>query len=177
MAVPPPTERLTFREMHDADLDLMAGLLGDARVLWVYPRPWTRDEVARWIRRAESEYRERGFGLWIIEERETGAFVGECGLTQQVFAGTVEVEVGYQLRPESWGRGLATEAASACIDFARDVAGLARVVALIDPRNDASKRVAAKIGLRWERDVEVPGKTLGVYAIDFGRAGGAADAR
>ena len=85
MAVPPPTERLTFREMHEADLDLMAGLLGDARVMWVYPRPWTRDEIARWIRRAESEYRERGFGLWIVEERETGAFVGECGLTQQVF--------------------------------------------------------------------------------------------
>ena len=168
MAAPPtPTDRLTFREMHEADLEAMTGLLGDARVMWVYPRPWTRDEVGRWIRRNESEYRERGFGLWIVEERETGAFVGECGLTQQAFAGSVEIEVGYQLRPEFWGRGFATEAAGACVAFARDVARLPRIVALIDPRNDASKRVAAKNGLRWERDVSVPGKILGVYAIDF----------
>ena len=170
MAVPPPTDRLTFREMHEPDLDAMTGLLGDARVMWVYPRPWTRDEVGRWIRRNESEYRERGFGLWIIVARETGEFIGECGLTQQAFAGAVEIEVGYQLRPEFWGRGLATEAAGACVAFARDVAGLPRIVALIDPRNDTSKRVAAKNGLRWERDVPVPGKTLGVYAIDFERA-------
>jgi RimJ/RimL family protein N-acetyltransferase len=153
--------------MDAADLDLLVGLLGDPRVMWVYPRPWTRDEIARWIRRAQSEYRERGFGLWIVEDRRSGELVGECGLTKQVFAGTTEIEVGYQLRPAFWGRGLATEAAGACVAFARDVARLPRVVALIDPRNDASKRVAAKIGLRWERDVPVPGKTLGVYGIDF----------
>ena len=67
--------------------------------------------------------------------------------------------MAYQLRPEFWGRGLATEAAAACVAFGWDAASLARIVALIDPRNDASKRVAAKIGLTWERDVPVPGKT------------------
>ena len=166
-AVPPPTDRLAFREMTADDLDLMESLLGDPTVMWVNPRAWTRDEVRRWIDRNEHEYRERGFGLWIVTERATGAFVGECGLTKQVFAGTSEIEVGYQLRPEFWGRGLATEAAAACVAFGRDVAGLDRIVALIDPRNEASKRVAAKIGLTWERDVPVPGKTLGVYGTRF----------
>ena len=155
--------------MHEADLDAMTGLLGDPRVMWVYPRPWTRDEVDRWIRRNESEYRERGFGLWIVEERETGAFVGECGLTQQAFAGSAP----RSRSATSCGRSSGVAASrprrpGACVAFARDVARLARIVALIDPRNDASKRVAAKNGLRWERDVAVPGKTLGVYAIDFG---------
>ena len=133
-----------------------------------YPKPFSRDDVRRWIARNRHEYRERGFGLWIVTERKTGAFVGECGLTQQVFAGTSEIEVGYQLRPAFWGRGLATEAAAACVAFGRDVAGLNRIVALIDPRNDASKRVAAKVGLTWERDVAVPGKPLGVYGTRFG---------
>ena len=167
MAVPPPTERLAFREMSVDDLDTMESLLGDATVMWVYPKPFTRDEIRRWIARNEHEYRELGFGLWLVTERATGAFVGECGLTRQAFAGTSEIEVGYQLRTEFWGRGLATEAAAACVAFGRDVAGLDRIVALIDPRNDASKRVAAKIGLTWERDVPVPGKTLGVYGTRF----------
>lgn len=169
MAVPPPTDRLTFREMAADDLDAMFGLLGDPAVVWVYPRPYTRDEVRDRIERNRHEYRERGFGLWIVTEGATGAFVGECGLTQQDFAGTTEIEVAYQLRQEFWGRGLATEAAAACVAFARDVARLDRIVALVDPRNDASKRVAAKIGLAWERDVPVPGKTLGVYAATFDR--------
>lgn len=167
MAVPPPTDRLAFREMAADDLDAMFGLLGDPAVVWVNPRPCTRDEVRAWIERNRRRYVERGFGLWIVTERATGAFVGECGLTQQVFAGSTEIEVAYQLRSEFWGRGLATEAAAACVAFARDVASLPRVVALIDPRNHASKRVAAKIGLAWERDVLVPGKTLGVYALQL----------
>ena len=152
------------------DLDAMFDLLGDPVVVWVSPRPYTRDEVRDWIERNRREYRERGFGLWIATERATGAFAGECGLTQQAYDGSTAIEVAYQLRPEFWGRGFATEAAAACLAFARDVARLDRIVALIDPRNDASKRVAAKIGLTWERDVPVPGKTLGEYAIDLAAA-------
>ena len=165
-AVPPPTERLAFREMHADDADLLASVLGDPVVLWV-SRAWTDDEVRRWIARAEHEQRERGHGMWIVTERATGAFVGEVGLTEQVFAGTRDVEVGYQLRPEFWGRGYATEAATAALAFGRDIVGLERIVALIDPRNVASQRVAAKLGMRWERDVPIGQRTLGVYAIEF----------
>ena len=168
MAVPPPTERLAFREMHAEDVDLLTSVLGDPTVLWV-SRAWTRDEIVRWIARAELEQRQRGYGMWIVTEHATGAFVGEVGLTEQVFAGTRDVEVGYQLRPEFWGKGYATEAAQAAVAFGRDIVGLPRIVALIDPRNDASKRVAAKLGMRWERDVPIGARTLGVYAIALER--------
>jgi RimJ/RimL family protein N-acetyltransferase len=167
MAVPAPTSRLAFREMTLADLPDMAALLGDPDVMWVYAEPYSRDRARDWIDWNVRGYRERGFGLWILTLRETGEFVGECGLTPQTFEGITEVEVGYHIRRLFWGRGIATEAVSACRDFARDEARLPRLVALIDPRNVASQRVATKAGLAYERDVTVPTKTLRVYAIDF----------
>jgi RimJ/RimL family protein N-acetyltransferase len=164
MAVPPPTPRLAFREMTPDDLDDLLALLGDAEVLWVYPHPYSRDEALSWIEWNVRLYREMGFGLWYLTLVETGEFVGECGLTPQSVEGATEIEVGYHIRPTFWGRGLATEAARACRVFARDVAGLDRLVAYIDPRNLASQRVAAKIGLTFEREAKVPGKVLRVYA-------------
>lgn len=164
MRHPPPTARLAFREMTTADLDAMATLLGDPLVMWVYPHPYSRLEVLDWIEGTIALYRERGFGLWLLTLRETGEFVGECGLVPQVVEGRHEVEVGYHVLPALWGRGLATEAVTACRDFARDVAGLDRIVALIDPRNVASQHVATKSGLSFEREAMVPGKLLRVYA-------------
>jgi RimJ/RimL family protein N-acetyltransferase len=153
--------------MRPEDLDLMCTLLGDPEVMWVYPEPFSRGRVREWIDWNVAGYRERGFGLWILTERETGAFVGECGLTPQSFEGLTEIEVGYHIRRDLWGRGLGTEAVLASCAFARDVAGLTRIVALIDPRNVASQRVATRAGLRYERDVTVPTKTLRVYGLDF----------
>ncbi|TMG25170.1 MAG: GNAT family N-acetyltransferase [Chloroflexi bacterium] len=167
VATPPPTRRLAFREMTLADIDDLALLLGDPDVLWVYPHPYTRDEARGWIEWNVGLYRELGFGLWYLTLRDTGEFVGECGLTPQQVEGATEIEVGYHVRPKFWGLGFATEAARACRSFAREVAGLHRLVALIDPRNVASQRVAAKIGLAFEREASVPGKVLRVYSSDL----------
>lgn len=164
MPCPPATARLDFREMTPADLDAMATLLGDPVVMWVYPHPYSRDEALGWIERNVKLYRVRGFGLWLLTLRDTGEFVGECGLVPQVVEGQDQIEVGYHIRPALWGRGLATEAVTACRDFARDVVGLDRLVALIDPRNVASQRVATKAGLAFEHEAMVPGKLLQVYA-------------
>lgn len=167
MPVPGPTARLTFREMTRRDQPELERLLGDPEVMWVYPEPFGERRVREWIDWNLRLYRERGFGLWLLHDRETGALVGECGLVEQNVEGVTEIEVGYQLLRESWGRGLATEAAAACRDHARDVAGLTRLVALIDPRNTASQRVAANIGLTLERKVQFPSKILGVWAADL----------
>ncbi len=82
------TERLVFREMTDGDLDAMAGLLGDPRVIRNYPRPKTRDEAQQWIDWNRANYRDLGFGLWILETPD-GQFVGDCGLTMQKSKGCV----------------------------------------------------------------------------------------
>jgi hypothetical protein len=77
----PVTPRLEFREMTDDDLDDLAALLGDEQVMRYYPRPKTRSEAQDWIARNSSRYRDHGFGLWIMSRRDTGEFVGDCGLT------------------------------------------------------------------------------------------------
>jgi RimJ/RimL family protein N-acetyltransferase len=151
--------------MTPGDLHDMARLLGDPEVMAFYPRPKSREEARAWIDWNRRLYRERRIGLWRIERRDSGEFVGDCGLTPQVVEEVEQIEVGYHVRRALQGLGYATEAAAACRDFARDVLGLDRLVALIDPANRASQRVAEKIGLAYEREtVRASGTVLRVYA-------------
>ncbi|KIF70061.1 acetyltransferase [Streptomyces sp. AcH 505] len=149
---PAPTARLTFRRMTADDLDDMAALLGDPFVMRYYPHPKDRAEALSWIEWNERLYREVGHGLWLLTDRDTGAFVGECGLTPQLIEGTTDIEIGYHIRTDLQGRGYATEAAAACRDHARDALGTKRLIAIIHPANTPSQRVAEKTGLAHERD-------------------------
>jgi RimJ/RimL family protein N-acetyltransferase len=88
----------------------------------------------------------------LITLQATGEFVGDCGLTPQQVDGTIEIEVGYHVRADLQGHGYATEAAAACRDHARDALGMQRLIAIINPDNVPSQRVAEKIGLSHERD-------------------------
>lgn len=152
MTVPDPTPRLAFRQMSPDDLDDMAALLGDPRVMRYYPRPKDRDQALAWIEWNQRLYRQEGHGLWLLTLRSTGEFVGDCGLTPQEIEGTVDIEVGYHVRADLQGCGYATEAAAACRAYARDVLGAKRLIAIINPENTPSQRVAEKIGLSYERD-------------------------
>ena len=147
MPVPLPTPRLVFREMTLDDLDDMAALLGDPEVMGYYPRPKHRDQASAWITWNQRLYRTYGYGLWLLSLGDTGEFVGDCGLTPQQVDGVTEIEVGYHVRACLQGRGLATEAAAACRDYARDVLEVDRLIAIIDPHNQPSQRVAENLGL------------------------------
>ena len=81
-------------------------------------------------------------------ETRDGEFVGDCGLTWQDVNGTPELEVGYHVRTALQGRGLASEAAAACRDLARDDIGAETLVAILHPDNTASERVARRIGMQ-----------------------------
>jgi RimJ/RimL family protein N-acetyltransferase len=158
MPGPAPTPRLTFREMTPDDLDDMAALLGDPQVMRHYPQPKTREEALAWIAWNQRLYHEHGFGLWLLTLWATGEFVGDCGLTPQQVDGVTELEVGYHIRVALQGRGLATEAAAACRDYARDVLGADRLIAIIAQGNRPSQRVAEKLGLALERQTDNQGR-------------------
>src|SRR5215216_7117773 len=136
----------------------MAALLSDPEVMRYYPDTKNREEALAWIAWSQRLYREHGFGLWLLTLQGTGEFVGDCGLTPQQVDGVTEIEVGYHVRTCLQGRGLATEAAAACRDYARDVLKVDRLVAIIDPRNQPSQRVAEKLGLVVARNSDDRGR-------------------
>jgi len=82
-----------------------------------YPAPYNRAGVEDWIDRSLRRYAEHGHGLWAMVLKVSGEMIGDCGLTVQNVNGSDEIEIGYHVRRDLWGQGLATEAARACRDF------------------------------------------------------------
>jgi RimJ/RimL family protein N-acetyltransferase len=161
----PTSNRLTFRQMTMDDLDAMAGLLDDEEVMRYYPRAKTRAEARGWIEWTRDNYARDGFGLWVVEDTK-GEFLGDCGLTWQTVDGQEDLEVGYHIVPGRQRQGFATDGARACRDFAR-ARGVKRLIAITDPDNRPSQRVAEKIGMRWERSSEKAGIPVFIHAMSL----------
>jgi RimJ/RimL family protein N-acetyltransferase len=157
------TERLTLREMTRADMDALLAVLGDAESMRYYPKPFDREMVGAWIARNRERYAQDGFGLWAMILKATGEVIADCGLMVQVVDGSREVEVGYHVRRDVQGQGLATEAARACMAYGFDRLGLDRIISLIRPENLPSRRVAEKNGLTIEKEVDWKGLRHYVY--------------
>lgn len=165
------TERLNLREMSAADAGVVLEILNDPGFIrFVGDRGVrTAEEAARYIdgRFAES-YRQHGFGLWLVEAKDEGVPIGICGLLKR---GTPVpgVEVGYAFLPPFRGRGYAFEAASAALRHARDVLGLTRLHAVVNPDNAVSIRVLEKLGMKFERAVRLSGEEsdISLFSTDL----------
>ncbi|MDE3156828.1 MAG: GNAT family N-acetyltransferase [Acidobacteriota bacterium] len=154
--------------MTQDDLDIVAGMLGDAEVMRFYPKVLSRAEAAQWIDRQIGRYRQDGHGLWLLVERATGEPVGQAGLVRQVIDGADEREIGYMVHRSHWRRGLATEAALAIRDYAFHTRGDARVISLIRPVNEPSQGVARKLGMTVEKTTTFAGFEHLVFAASRG---------
>ena len=108
-----------------------------------------------------------GFSLWVVEDRATGALLGDCGL-KQLEEGP-EIEVGYRFAREHWGKGYATEAAAASMRYGFGTVGLARIVAVVAPPNVASCHVLEKIGLEYQRRIHCYGREMNYFIADRDR--------
>jgi len=150
------TPRLVLRELTLDDVGSLSVLYADPAVRRYFPEGTlteaeTREEF-EWI--IDVYYARHGFGLWATVDRESGALIGRCGLIPWTIDGRDEVEVAYLLDPAVWGRGLATEAASAILRFGFERLGRPRLICLVDPGNVASRRVAEKIGMTLEVELD-----------------------
>jgi RimJ/RimL family protein N-acetyltransferase len=144
------TERLALRELALNDAGALMQVFGDAEVMRYGPGVRSRAWVEGWLRVCIEEwYPERGYGPYGVVER-----------------GSREM-IGYRLRRASWGSGYATEAARAVRDYAFGELKISRLIALIDPGNLASVRVAENIGMRYEKEVLLEGYSHPdrVYAV------------
>ncbi len=114
-----------------------------------------RDEpgTATYLRENLKHWTDHGFGMWMLVDPVKTAVIGRAILRHLDVGGVDEVEVGYGLMPEYWGRGLATEVALACVRIGQDQLGRPSLVAITRPINVASQRVMLKAGLVYDRDV------------------------
>jgi [ribosomal protein S5]-alanine N-acetyltransferase len=145
------TERIILREFTPDDIDAFALVIADAEMMRFATTPYDRAGVEAWITRNMNRYTKNGHGLWAMILKETGDLIGDCGLTIQEVDNASEVELGYHLRRDRWGKGLATEAACACRDFAFERLPVDHVISLIHSENLASRHVAERVGMQvWK---------------------------
>lgn len=144
-SIPPPTARVRFRPYRPDDADAVAVVFDDDQARRFYPAMGQPGAAARWIQSNLAGYQTAGFGLWVIEHRDTGEFLGDCGLTLQPVDGRRLVEVGYHLTAAHRGRGYATEAGRACITYALHHLGVPLVCSIVDPANTPSIGVASRL--------------------------------
>jgi len=148
------TERLLLRRLVPEDLDALYTLYSDPIVRRYFPEGTltleeTREEL-EWFLNGHPRHPE--LGLWATILKETGQFIGRCGLLPWTIDDQFEVEIAYMLGKEYWGQGLASEAAQGIARYAHEQLGLTRLICLIDHDNAASIRVATKTGMTFEKE-------------------------
>jgi RimJ/RimL family protein N-acetyltransferase len=104
--------------------------------------------------------------MWIVEERSTAEFLGTVGPTTPMVENVPEVELGWHVRKQWWGQGIATEAARACLDWCWEHLEVHHLISLVRPENLPSGRVAEKIGMHVDRIAPYKGLRHFVYRID-----------
>lgn len=162
---------MILRKMTKDDVDNLLLIFSDPVTMHYYTRTFSREETEKRIERILTNYATHGAGLWACHLKSTGEFVGQCGLHfQKNIDGKDEVEVGYLFVRKFWNQGLATEAAKATMEYARDVLGYTRLISLIRPENIPSRRVAEKNGLSIEKEVIYANLEHYVYSISFSKA-------
>jgi len=143
------TGRLLLRHWRDDDRAPFAAMNADPRVMEHFPAPLSRLESDALIDEFEARFDPRNFGLWALERRDDGTFIGFTGLAAVPWAAhfTPAIEVGWRLAPEAWGSGYASEAAREAVRFGFEDAGLDEIVSFTVPANVRSRAVMERLGM------------------------------
>jgi [ribosomal protein S5]-alanine N-acetyltransferase len=160
------TPRLTLCELAPHDATALSQILSDPETMRYYPAPYDHAGVEQWIARNRQRYQTNGVGLWGMELKTTQELIGDCGIVLQQVEAEPLYEIGYHLRRDLWGQGLATEAAIGCRDWAFANLKAERLISLIRPENLPSCRVAERVGMTIWKEVNWRGLRHYVYSIE-----------
>lgn len=160
------TQRLVLRSPRVSDVNGLAVIYGDPLVMQVIGDGSTRtqEQVEAAVLWMMKQWEQNGFGLYVVEQEHDKQIIGRCGLICRVIEEQPEVELAYLLKRQIWGRGLATEAAMRIRSYAIEALGFRRLISLVHPDNIASKRVAQKVGLEYEKTVSLSGRPAEIFA-------------
>lgn len=161
------TQRLVLREFEPKDVGQLAPILANPQVMKFSPSGILSVEQTRMkINGFIASYEKHGFGKWAIVLKECNKLIGYCGIAVEQVDNVYEPEIGYRLAPEFWGKGLATEAASAAIQQGFEQFKLSYLLGIVEPANTASVRVLEKLGMKYKRKTVFHGVDMDVYKLD-----------
>jgi len=151
-------------------MDELLRIFSDPRVMESFGGIiFNREQMKNWIKRNLDHQNRYGYGLFSVILKSEGVLIGDCGLEHMELDGIQTTELGYDFRSDYWNQGFATEAASAVRDYAFEVLQLPELISLIRVGNEASKRVADKIGM--ECDVEIERNDIHYWKFAIKRKG------
>ncbi|UOQ43885.1 GNAT family N-acetyltransferase [Halobacillus salinarum] len=159
------TDRLVLRQMSVSDAIHLLEIFSDPAAMKYYPSTKNRSETLQWIEWNQLNYQRYDAGLWIIEKKSSGAFIGQCGIVPQSIEGKTEFEIGYLFKRSYWGKGFASEAAMGCKYYGFNELLLPKLISLIDIKNNRSVKVAERIGMRLEKNVVKWEKMNHLYSV------------
>ena len=163
------TERLVLREYTPDDFGALYEILSDPETMQHYPAPFDVEKTRNWISWNLDNYEKYGFGLWAVTLKETGEFIGDCGLTLQKIDGETLPEIGYHIHKKYWRRGFAREAARAVRDWAFRNTEYDVLYSYMKYTNVGSYSTALANGMRKVKEYPDPKNTVSfAYAITRG---------
>jgi ribosomal-protein-alanine N-acetyltransferase len=150
------TDRLRLRRLSDDDAEFILRLLNEPSFIQnIGDRGvHTIEEARAYILKGPvASYEKFGFGLLLVEQKESGLPIGMCGLLKRDVL--EHVDIGYALLPEFWSQGYALESASAVMSYAKEELGAKRVLAVVNPDNQSSIRLLEKMGFHYEKMIRL----------------------
>jgi RimJ/RimL family protein N-acetyltransferase len=159
------TKRLILRGFQEEDLDAYAQICADAETMQYIGTGKTMNRSESWRGMAMflGHWQLRGYGMWAVENRQSGEMLGRVGCWKP--EGWIDFEIGWMIARKYWGYGFATEAGQAAIAFAFEELQRSHIISLICPANLASRRVAEKLGEKLVGGTEVFGNKVVIYQI------------
>ena len=163
------TERLGLREYTPDDFDALYEIMSDPETMQHYPAPLTEERTRGWITWNLENYKTYGFGLWAVVLKETGEFIGDCGITIQNIDGEMLPEIGYHIHKKHWRKGFAKEAAGAVRDWVFRNTEYDTVYSYMKYTNIGSWSTALANGMKKVKEYPDPKNTISyAYAITRG---------
>ena len=160
------TERLKIREFESHDVQALSKILSDPDVMEFSSKgPLNEADTMGFIEWCIKSYQKYGYGQWAVIEKESGKLIGCCGLSHATVDEVDEVEIGYRLDKEHWGKGLASEAASVVLALGFGTRIIESIVGIVAPRHRGSIRVLEKIGFRSFSETCYCGWEVRIYRL------------
>src|SRR3954451_18541040 len=150
------TARTTIRPYSESDIVLIAPIFADPVTMRFWPQPLSEDVAAAWVRRAGTSFPATDLGRMLVELRDGGAPIGDCGIVEAEINGRREYDLGYIIHHPYWRQGYGIECARACLEYGIHTLGLRRIVANMAHDHVASARVAERLGMRREASFHHP---------------------